>query len=1123
MVRIKTYRVLLFAFLFVSCSGNSQKQLTGTEQIKQDFVRPPDSVRPWVFWYWMHGAVSKEGITADLEAMKQAGIRGAYLMPIRDTSTAIPFQPQVRQLTAGWWEMVHFAMQEAKRLELQLAMHVSDGFALAGGPWITPELSMQKLVWTKKFIYGEAEDIILEQPETVAGYYRDIAVFAYRVNYTNDFEKGKRKPVVTASTNADASFLADEKGQGTFRSDSSCWITYAYDEPVSIRQLRIRKQNNAYQSQRLTISISADGDTFIDVDTLVPPRHGWQDWDEDYTYSIKPLRTRYIRFSWSAEGTEPGSEDLDAAKWKPGLRVKGIYPGDEPVINNIEAKNGSVWRIAVNTSPQSVPLKDAVPLKGLMNLTSRMDKEGKLHWKAPEGDWVILRIGHTSTGHTNETAGGGKGLECDKFSKTAVSLQFENWFGKVFAETDPGLANEVLKIFHVDSWECGSQNWSVTFREEFNRRRGYDLLPYLPVMTGVPVESAEVAEKVLHDVRETIAELVNDVFYSTLRELAHQKGCRFSAESVAPTMVSDGLLHYQNVDIPMGEFWFSSPTHDKPNDMLDAISGAHVYGKNIIQAESFTTLRMDWSENPADLKVVGDRNFALGINKMVIHVFTHNPWTDRKPGMTLGPIGLYYQRDQTWFTQSRAWTDYLSRCQVMLQKGKPVTDIAVFTGEEVPRRSLLPDRLVGTLPGIFGVAKVQAERKRLLNERQPLRKIPFDVTQSANMADPEQWIDPLNGYSYDSFNPDALMQMSVKNGRVVLPGGASYKILVIPGYRYMQPNSNLMSWRVAEKLLQLVKDGATIISSHDFQKGIGMGDNDGAVKKLLKELYDRRDKKGRIIQVPYTDSSFTKLGVDRDVDIINNDHTVAWTHRKQDNLDIYFISNQKNEKQNLRISFRIDDRKPELWDPVDGAIIPCDWEIKNGRIYTAIGLAPSQSLFVVFEKPAVSTPSVRKGVRVLNQKIIHPWELEFDPKLGGPSNPVIFDTLQSWDQRSEESIKYYSGTVVYKNSFELEIKDPVKQARIELDSVYNMATVRINGKKCGTVWTAPYNLDITAALQQGKNFIEIEVSNTWHNRLIGDSFLPEGKRVTWTTAPFRLQNQPLLPAGLIGEVRIIIR
>jgi len=239
----------------------------------------------------------------------------------------------------------------------------------------------------------------------------------------------------------------------------------------------------------------------------------------------------------------------------------------------------------------------------------------------------------------------------------------------------------------------------------------------------------------------------------------------------------------------MGEFWNNSPTHDKPNDMLDAISAAHIYGKNMVQAEAFTTVKMDWSETPATLKALGDRNFALGINKMVLHVFCQNPYTNKKPGVTLDGVGLYYQRDQTWFKQSKAWIDYLARCQALLQQGKPVVDIAVFTGEELPRRSVLPDRLINTLPGIVGKDRVATEAKRLKNENQPLRQKPDGVSNAANMADAENYTNLLNGYSYDSFNPDALQMASVEHGKIVLPTGMSYKLFVLPANMKMNPDN----------------------------------------------------------------------------------------------------------------------------------------------------------------------------------------------------------------------------------------------------------------------------------------------------------------------------------------------
>lgn len=1115
-----------YCLLLIGCLIGVQQlfaQQKNRDIIEQAFLNPPESAKPWVFWYWMHGAVSKAGITADLEAMKEVGIGGAYLMPIKDTSSAITFQPTVRQLSPEWWEMVRFSMQEAKRLKLKLAMHVSDGFALAGGPWITPELSMQKLVWSKTYLKSpNSSSIFLSQPTANENYYKDIAVFAYPANSKNAFTDKVLIPTVTTSIGTKAQFLSfpDPENKQSFKSDTTCWIQYKYPEPFTCRSIQIHVGGNNYQAQRLIIQSSDDGENFKTVTRLVPPRHGWQDTDEDYTNAIPATRAKYFRFVYDKEGTEPGAEDLDAAKWKPSFKVMGIYLSDEPVINQYEAKNGSVWRIANNTTAKEVTDQEVVPIKNIINLTDKMDKDGNVNWKAPEGNWVIVRIGHTSNGHTNATGGAGIGLEADKFNPTAIKLQFNNWFAKAFEKTDPALAKEVLKVFHVDSWECGSQNWSSNFKKEFQQRRGYDLTPYLLVMTGVPIGDAATSEKVLHDVRQTIAELVNNIFYTTLKGLAKEKGCSFSAESVAPTMVSDGLLHYKNVDLPMGEFWLNSPTHDKPNDMLDAISGAHIYGKNIIQAEAFTSVRMNWAEHPGSLKTVGDRNFALGINKLVIHVFTHNPWMDKKPGMTLDGVGLYFQRDQTWFKQSKAWIEYLTRCQSLLQLGKPVVDIAVFTGEEVPRRAILPDRLVSTLPGIVGREKVEAEKKRLANIGQPQRQIPDGVNHSANMADPEDWIDPLNGYSYDSFNPDALMMMTVKNGRVELPGGASYKILVIPGQMKMNPNAQ-MSVAVVKKLLQLAKDGATIIMSKDYQQGIGLKDNDSDVKSLLKELM----KQQKVVAAPYMDSSFAKLGLERDVEVIAGKNAVTWNHRKLRDADIYFVSNQKNSEELVSLSFRLIGRMPEVFDAVSGENnVSSGWRVEKGRIHIKEKLTANQSIFVVFNKKAVKFErGIRTAGLMSSLNFSTGWKVQFDKEYGGPEPSILLNRLKSWSEHIDLSIKNYSGKAIYSNTF---IKDKAENRKIfllELDSVYNIATVKVNDVDCGTLWTPPYIVDMSKAVKVGENKIEIEVANTWHNRLIGDNLFPPEKRITSTTAPFRLKDKPLEPAGIIGGVKIIIR
>jgi hypothetical protein len=1148
-INLKSYRtirtialrfVILTTALTVFSNANAQTKTVAKPDLKKLFQSPPEAAKPWVFWYWLQGAVSKEGVTKDLEAMKEVGLGGAYLMPIKGPNPAYTDHPVV-QLTPEWWAMVKHAMNESKRLNFKLAMHVSDGFALAGGPWITPKLSMQKVVWTEKQITGGKQfNDILQQPETNEGYYKDIAVFAYRSPAGAGVSTRTIVPKVTSSKpDSAASLLAVGGNKKTFNCDEQCWVQYEFQQPFTCRSIIIHSRNN-YEANRLIVEASDDGKNFTSIERLEPPRSGWQDWDADYTHDIKPTTARYFRFSYDKAGSEPGAEDLDAAKWKQSLKITGIELSSEPRIHQYEGKNGEVWRIAKRTTTEQLPDNLCVPLKGIIDITKYLDAKGRLVWNVPAGNWTLLRIGQTSTGHRNDTGGGGKGLECDKFNPAAIKLQFDNWYGQIYKQVGEELSKQVLSIFHVDSWECGSQNWSTVFRDEFKKRRGYDLYPYLPVMTGVPVESANVSERFLYDVRQTIAELINDKFFATLANLAHAKGVKFSAESVAPTMLSDGMLHYQNADLPMGEFWLRSPTHDKPNDMLDAISGAHIYGKQIVQAEAFTELRLAWDENPAMLKPVQDRNYALGINRFVYHVFMHNPWTDRKPGMTLDGIGLFFQRDQTWWKPGREWVKYAQRCQALLQVGKPFVDVAVFTGEELPRRSVLPDRLVSTLPGIFGNDVVESEAKRLANVGEPLRVIPSGVTSSANMADPEKWIDPLRGYAYDSYNPDALIRLSkVRNGRIELPGGASFKLLVLPGVAKMNPNGNMMSKEVATKLKQLIQDGATVLINDKPEASIGLLNNkanDKEIAEFEKNVYTtaplatlKKIGKGQVLYGPYKESSFDKLGLQRDFVATNAqgkpERDIAWTHRTSRGIDIYFISNQKDEARTFEVSLRVGGRIPELWNPVTGQVVNAGtWRFEKGRTVLAIRLEANGSMFIVLQQPTtLKSQAVAKNWIEPNplQTINTTWSVTFDKNLGGPDKPVTFNKLTDWTANEDTAIRYYSGTASYTTTFEYNHTNAnPSSVWLSLGKVANIAEVTLNGINCGVAWTPPYAIDITKALRPGKNNLTINVTNTWANRIMRDKELPESMRITKTNDPYKLVGKTALTAGLLGPVVI---
>ena len=1085
-----------------------------------------DSAKSWVFWYWMQAGVSKEGITADLEAMKEAGIGGAYLMPIKGATNPPLFTPVAEQLSPQWWEMVKHSLKEADRLGLKIGMHVSDGFALAGGPWITPELSMQKVVSSQIAITGgKKTKIILPQPESKENYYKDIAVYAFPSVPGTNVSTRTIVPKITTSTGVNASFLVKGDNKEALRSNDPLWIQYEFERPFTARTVFIHTNGNNVQAHRLLIEVSDDGKSFRSIGRLEPPRHGWQDTDADITHSINPTTAKYFRFTYDKSGSEPGAEDLDAAKWKPSLKLVRLELSAEPRIHQFEGKSGAVWRVSKRTTVQQIADNLCVPLNKIINLSDKLNADGSLNWKAPKGNWTIIRFGHTSTGHTNATGGAAAGLECDKFNPEAIKLQFNNWYGEALRQAGPDLAPRILNTFHVDSWECGSQNWSPVFREEFKKRRGYDLLSYLPVMAGIAVESAETSEKFLYDIRKTIAELVVDKFYKTLADLAKEKGVSFTAESVAPTMISDGLLHYKTVDIPMGEFWLNSPTHDKPNDMLDAISGAHIYGKNIIQAEAFTTVRMAWNEHPGMLKTLQDRNYALGINKMVYHVFTHNPWMNRKPGMTLDGVGLYFQRDQTWWKPGKAWVEYAERVQRLLQKGKPVADIAVFTGEDIPRRSVLPDRLVPFLPGIYGKDVVEAEVKRLANAGEPMRQIPAGVSNSANMADAEDFVNPLRGYAYDSFNPDALLSAKVVNGNVVFESGATYKLLMIPGKNRLNPNNDWMSLEVAEKLLVLAKSGARILISEKpkYQPGVQQVD---AVKyaKVVDELWNGNFS-GNIIRGIYHDETFDKIGIARDLMVKDDSKdyakNIAYTHRQDGLNDIYFISNQEEKERVLEFSFRRESNVIELYDPVANRKWHAkDFRFENNRTVVPVKLAPNASLFVIFKK-ATKGPAIKKTQNWTDfenlQTIAGPWKVSFDSSLGGPEKAVVFNNLTDWSSHADTLIKYYSGTASYTKTFISKVSGN-KPVWLDLGKVANLAEVKVNGQSCGIVWTPPYRVDISKALKKGTNSLTIEVTNTWANRLMGDQRLPENKRITKTTAPYRLEGKPLQEAGLLGPV-----
>ncbi|MAT73299.1 MAG: DNA-binding protein [Planctomycetaceae bacterium] len=1143
---------------------------TRGDEIDDLFANPPPAARPWVIWYWMHGCISHEGIAADLDAMQQAGIGGAYLMPIKPPLAPSPWPQPVETLSPEWDAAVKFAVAEAHRRDLQIAMHLCDGFATAGGPWITPELSMQQVTchalnWPDGAI---GSGVTIDKPPHREGFYRDIAVVALPAPPgAGVTSQSHPAPRVTTSTGEAADFLLDSSRRGRVRTTEPGWIQYEFAKPFTCRSVTITPDGNNYQAQRLAIEASNDGRAFRPVAQLAAPRHGWHNGEGVVTHAIPPTTARVFRFGWDKEGSEPGAEDLDSAKWSPVLKVTAIELSAEPRIHQYRGKTAAVWRASPRTTAELVPDELCVPQESILDLTDRLRGEYLVDWTPPPGAWTILRIGHTSTGATNATGGAGQGLECDKLNAAAVRLQFDKWFARARDTVGPELAEQTLRTLHLDSWECGSQNWTADLLEQFAARRGYDARPYLPVLAGVPVDSADASERFLFDYRQTLAELLQERFFDTLTRLARDRGCQFTAECTAPVMMGHGMRHFAAVDVPMGEFWLRSPTHDKPNDMLDAISAAHVYGKPIVQAEAFTQLRIGWDEHPGMLKPLADREFARGANRLAHHLFVQQPWLDRAPGMTLSSIGVLFQRGQTWWPAVRAWNDYLSRCQALLQWGRPVVDIAVFAGEDVPSRAVPPHYLVDKLPGLFPGRKIEHERQRRENRGAPTREQPPGVRHSANIVDPDDWVDPLGGYKYDSIDRHALLELAtVKDGRIELPGGASYRLLVVPGVTPMQPSGGRMSVELVRKLLELVEAGATIALCERPTQTLGLGDNAAGDAQLAQivdklwpaEIVDGGEKRkttvaqvgrGWVVRGPLTEQAETTVGLRADcvLNFLNAETvpppTIAWSHRRGDDGDAYYVANLTDAAAQPMVGMHCEEGDVAVLQPVDGRIrragrigefsgdaAPLDRVWRNGeRTWATLSLAPHQSAFIVVRRkgdggPVDAPPVAGASDSAEYQELLGPWRVAFQP-ITGEKFVAELPKLADLSQHDDPRVRHFAGTAVYETTLhrgEDSAGAAGESARVwlELGQVENLAQVSLNGQSCGVAWTPPFRVELTPHLRVGENQLQIAVTNTWRNRLVGEQ-RDAVPKASWTTAALPAADAELLPAGLLGPVELV--
>jgi hypothetical protein len=1116
----------------ISQHSATQKSFPGSAgNLDKGFKNPPESSRPQTFWHWMNGNVTKEGITADLEAMKEAGIGGVMLFIIEGQITeSVPvyIDKPVRHLTPEWFSMIRHAASECKRLNLKLSIMNCIGWSASGGPWITPDKSMMRIAWSEKYFRGPGRitEPLSRPPCDYANYqnltairsqihesvppeerfYRDVAVLAYRMDPSAARAAACWPPKLSCTkTGETLSNVVDGDGATKVSVNSMGFLQFDFGEPVTIRGLEYLGDNCELQA------LENNGTNWYKVTDLPGPR------SSDYPQTLPVQETNAYRFRLF---------------FRNGGSVKDIKLSGESLVKDYQSKASfhSAWedskiaedRIGVPTPEWA---STTIRSKDIINLTKFLKADGTLDWIAPEGDWMIVRIGYASIGKLNgPSAREFVGLECNKLDADAVEYHFNHYAGRV-ADELKDLIGSGFHAVHVDSWEAGDLNFTPNFVEEFIKRRGYDPTPFLLVHgSGRVVDSPEISDRFLWDVRRTIADLLADNYFGKMHELCHQRELKFQGE-IAGVMVQttvDQLQIKGRCDLPMGEFqmpnWLYGD-HWARWDSREAASGAHIHNKPIAGAEAFTGFDR-WMTDPYGRKGIGDLAFAMGINQLVFHTWALHPWKDHAPGMTMGPFGVNFSRLNTWWGRpAKVYFDYLRRCQYMLQQGQFVADILYFYGEGAPN----------TMPS-----------KNLIKPVLP------------------------DGYSYDGCDAGTLLSnVEVKNNRLVLPNGLNYRILVLKEDKYM-------SVEVLTKIKQLAYNGATIIGPKPL-KSTGLKDYpqcDEKVHKLADELWgsidgvnltERTFGKGGIIWGPSIGEVLKSMKIDSDVEITNNKkgNSVEWIHRCTGDADIYFVSNQKNiiehgssheiwdmrydsfqenllekDAAEFTISFRISDKQPELWDAVSGLQrdLP-EFRVENGRTVVPLSLAPSGSCFIVFRKTIsgqtkLNTIKNFPGLKKI-QEIEGPWTVAFDPNWGGPVS-ATFAKLEDWTKQSEPGIKYYSGTATYRKTFDLNQGYQVhgKKVFLDLGMLRSLAEVRLNGKDLGVLWCPPWRVEITGLLKPSGNKLEIDITNVWANRIIGDASLPKEKQLTWTSLSdtrWALNaSHKLIPSGLLGPVAIYV-
>jgi hypothetical protein len=1145
--RIAVLRLVIAATLFVALISPLPAP-DAPDNLEQSFLNPPESAKPRAWWHWMSGNVSKPGITADLEWMYRVGIGGMQMFD-GDLGVARYLEKPVIWMTPEWKDAFRHAGSEAQRLGLEMSMAASGGWSETAGPWVKPEAAMKKVVWSEMRVQGPKDfDGKLPQPPRVNGpfqdmpvvdppsspmiggapgipraatpdpapdptYYADTVVLAYRLPESESTWPAPKAKISSSDPSFSSAEILDGD-YGTFADlkfagdQDSAWIQFEYAQLFSARTFTIAlpppsgRQLPVLPSGEL--AYSQDGHSWTKLISL-PGSPQYAHLFGVRTFSFPPISARFFRLTLNRPQltADQATRGLTQAKAFP---VAELALSSAPRISFFEDKASfGTFVSAADTTTPEVSKNETVAPPEVINLTGKMQPDGSLKWQVPAGHWAIVRMGYSLTGKKNHPATPeATGFEVDKLSARHVGDYMKTYTDMISRAVAPNYGKS-FRYFLMDSWEAGQENWTEDMLAEFQHRRGYDASPYLLTLTGRIVGSSKESDAFLWDYRRTIAEMLADNHYKLATDFLAKQGIGLYAEAMGVSLPTsgDGLLNKGQVTIPMGEFWTPiAGVEDFPAreaDVLEAVSAGHIYGKNIIATESFTSnpSTPGWGQTPFYLKQLADQNFARGVNRIVFHTSDHQPFTDEKhkPGITLGFYGQHYSRNITWAEQAIVWNTYLARCSQMEQTGKPVVDVAYFYGEGAPVTVPYWKQFSPAVPASF---------------------------------------------SRDFVNADILLNhASAQQGELTLTGGMRYRLLVVPD------EFNQLTLPMVQKLSELVNAGATVIAPRVIgSPSLTDANSQAELEKLSLVLWgpnttahgSNKFGKGTIYWGTPVEDVLAAERVSPDLtyasptDVVPYDYPspktsaeIVWNHRRTSDKEIYFVANQRMRKENITVHFRARGKSVELWHPDTGAIEPIAFSDTGANTTLTLHLAPEESVFVVFRNEENKRQSTANHSPQELLTITTPWNLEFPPNLGAPPQ-IQMSSLTSWTTSAEPGVKYFSGTATYSNQFNLPEGWNQSGSKILLDlgRVREFAQVTLNGKPLPDIlWKPPFTLEVTPALNSGLNIIEIKVTNLWPNRIIGDQQPDAKEKFTFTVYGAYKADSPLVESGLLGPVRLL--